>query len=56
MSEDTIQNMRKRVAKCHRLAVGVADDRARAALLKMAREIERDVARLKAERSQAPPG
>ena len=48
MSDDLIQNMRDRIAKCRRLAATVMDERANKALLEMAAEIEHDMMRLEA--------
>ena len=55
-----VENMRARAAPCRRLAGALTDRRAAAVLLKMAEEVEADIARL--ERSlphqmpQAPGG
>lgn len=54
MSDDLIKSMRSRIAKCHRLADGIFDDRTKKALRDMAAEIERDVLRLEAERNAQP--
>ena len=51
MSDDPIANMRGRVEQCRRLAAGIMDQKATVALLKMALEIEADIARLEAERA-----
>jgi hypothetical protein len=51
MSDDPIVNMRGRVEQCRRLAAGIMDQKATEALLKMALEIEADIARLEAERA-----
>lgn len=51
MGTDPIANMRGRVEQCRRLAASILDDRAAVALLKMASEIEADIARLEAERA-----
>lgn len=47
MGDDLIQNMQERIAKCHRLAAGIMDEKASQALLQMAAEIEHDMRRLK---------
>jgi hypothetical protein len=50
VSDALIAKMRARIAQCRRLAGDVMDDKARAALLKMASEIEADMLRLETER------
>ncbi|HYD11594.1 MAG TPA: hypothetical protein VEC11_01975 [Allosphingosinicella sp.] len=49
MSEDVVENMRGRAAKCRRLAAAVTDDQTVQALLAMAAEIDADIARLRAQ-------
>jgi hypothetical protein len=52
VSDDVIQNMRGRIAKCRRLAATVMDHQASRALLEMAAEIERDVLELEAQKHE----
>jgi len=49
VSEDVVENMRGRAAKCRRLAAAVTDDQTVQALLAMAAEIDADIARLRAQ-------
>lgn len=51
MSDDPLDGMRARIRKCRRLAGDILDPKASAALLDMAREIERDLAKLESERA-----
>ena len=51
MSDDPLDGMRARIQKCRRLAAEILDARASEALLQMARDIERDLAKLEAERA-----
>jgi len=51
MSDDPLDGMRARIQKCLRLAAEILDARASEALLQMARDIERDLAKLEAERA-----
>jgi hypothetical protein len=56
MSDDPLDHMRERIEKCRRLGKSVSDEHARGALLRMAEEIEADVARLSYEREQTRSG
>lgn len=49
MDEKTIQHMRERIERCHRLARQTTDDRTAKALLEMAAEGEADLARMLTE-------
>jgi hypothetical protein len=51
MSEDPLDHMRERIERCRRLAKYINDPRTTEALLEMAEEGERDLARLIAERA-----
>ena len=50
LSDEPLQNMRERVAKCRWLATQIADGKASQVLLEMADDIERDIEKLEAER------
>jgi hypothetical protein len=51
MSEDVINNMQDRAARCRRLARTVLDKSASEALIQLAEEIEADMRRLKKSQS-----
>ena len=55
MSEDPLDHMRDRIKRCRRLAQYVNDPRTTEALLQMAEEGERDLARLLEERKMRQP-
>jgi len=50
MSDDPLDHMRERIARCRRLATFINDPRTNAALMEMAEQGEADLARLLAER------
>lgn len=50
MSDDPLDHMRARIERCRRLAKYINDPRTTKALIEMAEEGERDLARLIAER------
>ena len=50
MSDDPLDHMRERIERCRRLAKYINDPRTTEALLEMAEDGERDLARLLAER------
>jgi hypothetical protein len=50
MSDDPLDHMRERIARCRRLATFINDPRTNAALIEMAEQGEADLARLLAER------
>ena len=52
MSDDPLDHMRERIARCRRLAQYINDPRTTEALLEMAEQGEADLARLLAEREQ----
>ena len=52
MSDDPLDHMRERIAKCRRLARYINDPRTTEALLEMASQGEKDLALLLAERAQ----
>jgi hypothetical protein len=56
MSDDPLDHMRERIAQCRRLAQFVNDPRTTQALLQMAEEGERDLARLLEERAGRAEG
>lgn len=52
MSDDLIENMRGRAAKCRRLAASMTDDQTIETLRTMAAEIDADIVRLEALRER----
>jgi hypothetical protein len=52
MSDDPLDHMQERIDRCRRLAQYVNDPRTTEALLQMAEEGEKDLARLRAERAE----
>ncbi len=52
MSEDPLDHMQARIDRCRRLARYINDPRTTKALLEMAEDGERDLARLRAERAK----
>ena len=54
MSDDPLESMRARAAKCRWLAKEMLDRQTKQALLEMAEEIERDIEKLEAERKGRP--
>lgn len=54
MNDDVIANMRARVATCRRLASSTQDARTANILRSMADEIESDIRRIEAERTNRP--
>jgi hypothetical protein len=52
MSDDPLDHMQARIDRCRRLARYINDPRTTEALLEMAEEGEKDLARLRAEREQ----
>lgn len=55
MAENPIENMRRRVAQCQRLASAINDKEAAAILLNMAAEIESDIRAIEAQRDKKLP-
>lgn len=51
MSDDPLDGMRARIEMCRRLARDILDPKATEALLQMALDIERDLAKLEVERA-----
>lgn len=49
MHEELIENIRSRIERCRRLAGMITDKQAAEILLQMAREGEKDIARIEAE-------
>jgi len=56
MSEDPLDHMRERIARCRRLANYINDPRTTEALLEMARQGEIDLAQLETERAEREDG
>ena len=52
MNDDPLDHMRERIERCRRLAKYINDPRTTDALLEMASDGERDLARLLAERAE----
>jgi hypothetical protein len=52
MSDDPLDHMRQRIERCRRLAEYINDPRTTEALLQMAEDGEKDLARLLAERAE----
>jgi hypothetical protein len=52
MSDDPLDHMRERIDRCRRLAKYINDPRTNEALIEMAEQGERDLARLLAEREE----
>lgn len=50
-----VENMRARAAQCRRLAKAITDQHAAAVLVKMAEEVEADIARLEREMPNPMP-